>query len=107
MPRPERGIEHLRDNGELLPHVIFSIGGGLTDRIVDAYTHRDSAEALDWRGVLEFLEAHFDRGERDIDEVLATSFLDGLPGPTQPGHGLVDELPERLRARFTLIRPFG
>jgi hypothetical protein len=38
--------EHLRDNGELLPHAIFGIGEGFTDRIVDAY-QRHGADALD------------------------------------------------------------
>jgi hypothetical protein len=61
--------EHLRDNGELLPHVIFGIGEGFTDRIVDAYL-RAGVDTLDWRSVLEFLEAHFDRGDREIDKVL-------------------------------------
>ncbi|MFG2039100.1 hypothetical protein [Dactylosporangium sp. NPDC048998] len=99
--------EHLRDAGELLPHVIFGIGEGFTDRVVDAYMQRDPADALDWLAVLEFLEAHFDQGDRDVDELLVTSFLDALPGPTRPGHGLVDELPNRLHTRFNLIRPCG
>ena len=98
--------EHLRDNGELLPHVVFGIGEGFTDQIVDAY-RRHGANALDWRSALEFLEAHFDRGDREVDEVVVTNFLDSLPGPKQPGHALVEELPERLRGRFDLIRPLG
>ncbi|WP_238015929.1 hypothetical protein KZZ52_10435 [Dactylosporangium sp. AC04546] len=98
--------EHLRDNGELLPHVIFGIGEGFTDRIVEAYVNGES-DALDWRGALAFLDAHFDRGDRRIDEVLVTDFLDALPGPHHPGHGLVEELPHRLRTRFDLIRPSG
>ncbi|MFY1686733.1 DUF7674 family protein [Plantactinospora sp. WMMB782] len=99
--------EHLRDNGELLPHVFFGIGEGFTDRVVDAYTRDGAADTLDWRSVLTFLDAYFDRGDRAVDEVVVTSFLDALPWPEQPGYGLVDELPERLRARFHLIRPHG
>lgn len=98
--------EHLRDNGELLPHVIFGIGEGFTDRILDAY-QQHGADPLDWRRVLEFLEAYFDRGDREVDEVVVTNFLDLLPWPKQPGHALVEELPERLRRRFNLIRPLG
>jgi hypothetical protein len=45
--------EHRKDMGELLPHVIFGIGGGFTDRIVDAYT-REPADVLDWRSAIEF-----------------------------------------------------
>ncbi|MFI7548039.1 hypothetical protein, partial [Actinoplanes sp. NPDC049599] len=48
---------------------------------------------------------YFDRGDRDVDEVLVTSFLDMLPWPNQPGHGLADQLPDRLRTRFDLLRP--
>lgn len=95
--------DHVEDMGELLPHVIFGIGEGFTDRIVDAYLRDD--DPLDWRSVLEFFEEYFDRGDRGIDEVLVTSFLDMLPWPTQPGHGLVDHLPERLHTRFDLLRP--
>lgn len=68
---------------------------------MDAYKQH-GAEPLDWRSVLEFLEAHFDRGHREVDEVVVTNFLDSLPGPSHPGHALVGELPERLRKRFDL-----
>jgi hypothetical protein len=98
--------EHLQEMGELLPHVFFGIGEGLTDRVVDAYL-RDEIDALDWRGVLDFLDEHFDRGDRQVDEVLVTDFLLAMPGPNQAGHALIDELPERLRTRFMLVRPSG
>jgi hypothetical protein len=99
-------VEHLRDNGELLPHVIFGNGEGFTDRIVDAYK-RHGADPLDWRSVLEFLEAHFDQGHQEVDEVVVTNFLDSLPRPNEPGHAIIEELPGRLRKRFDLIRPVG
>jgi hypothetical protein len=102
--RPDYDV-HLEDMGELLPHVIFGIGAGFTDRIEDAYLGKD--DSLDWRSVLEFFDKYVDRGDRDIDEVLATSFLDILPGPDRSGHGLMDQLPERLRTRFDLLRPAG
>ncbi|GAA0708190.1 hypothetical protein GCM10010199_02930 [Dactylosporangium roseum] len=54
-----------------------------------------------------FLEAPFNLGDRDIDELLVTSFLDALPGPTRAGHGLANELLERLHTRFNLVRPCG
>ena len=98
--------EHLRDMGELLPHVFFGIGEGFTDRLVVAFL-RDDLDGLDWHSALEFLDANFDRGDRGIDEVLVTDFLLALPGPERPGHALVDELPERLRAQFDLVRPSG
>ncbi|MEV0569991.1 hypothetical protein [Dactylosporangium sp. NPDC050588] len=95
--------DHVEDMGELLPHVIFGIGEGFTDRIVNAYLQED--DTLGWRSVLDFFDEYFDRGDRDVDEVLVTSFLDMLPWPNQPGHGLVDQLPRRLRTRFNLLRP--
>ncbi|GLY02948.1 MULTISPECIES: hypothetical protein [Actinoplanes] len=95
--------DHVEDMGELLPHVIFGVGEGFTDRIVDAYLGDD--DPLDWRSVLMFFEEHFDRGDRGIDEVLVTSFLDRLPWSNQPGYDLVDQLPEQLRTRFDLLRP--
>jgi hypothetical protein len=95
--------DHLEYMGELLPHVIFGIGEGFTDRIVGAYLRKD--DSVNWESMLEFFDEYFDRGDRDVDEVLVTSFLDMLPWPSQPGHGLVDQLPERLRTRFDLLRP--
>jgi hypothetical protein len=98
--------EHLRYNGELLPHIVFGIGGGFTDQIVDAY-QQQGASPLDWRRVLEFLEAHFDQGDREVDAVVETDFLEVLPWPKQSGYALVEELPERLRRGFNRIRPLG
>jgi hypothetical protein len=98
--------DHLENMGELLPHVIFGIGEGFTDRIVDAYL-QGQADALDWRSALEFLEEHFAQGDREVDEVVVTDFLLKLPWRTQPGYALIDQLPERLRARFHLVRPAG
>lgn len=96
--------DHLEAMGELLPHVIFGIGEGFTDRIVEAYLREEGGD-LDWRGVLDFLDDCFDRGDRGVDEVLVTDFLLRLPWRAQPGYGLIDQLPERLRARFDLVRP--
>ncbi|MEN3611365.1 hypothetical protein AAH979_17620 [Plantactinospora sp. ZYX-F-223] len=99
--------EHLQDYGELLPHVVFGIGEGFTDRVVEAYMRDGADDALDWRSVLEFLDSYFDRGDREVDEVVVTDFLDALPGPKQRGYGLVEELPERLHLRFEQVRPYG
>lgn len=86
--------------------MIFGIGGGFTDRLVAAYLNGE-ADALDWRGALDFLDTYFDRGDRCIDAVVVTDFLGALPGLRHPGHGFVEELPHRLRTRFDLIRPLG
>lgn len=98
--------EHVSDNGEVLPYVIFGIGNGITDRVVDAYL-RDGSDELDWRAVLRFLDAQIGRGDRDVDDVIGTDFLWGLPGPTRPGYGIVEELPENLRKMFDGVRPHG
>ena len=90
----------------MLPHVIFGIGEGITDRVVDAYV-RDGSDELDWRAALRFLDAQLDRGDRDVDVVIGTDFLWALPGPTQSGYGIVAELPENLRKMFDQIRPHG
>ncbi|MET8150857.1 hypothetical protein ACIBSW_18995 [Actinoplanes sp. NPDC049668] len=93
-------------NWGLSPHVWFGVGEGFTDRIVEAYL-RDGEDDLDWRGVLDYFDERFDRGDREVDEVLLGEFLYRLPWPGQPGYGLTGRLPERLRARFDLMRPLG
>ncbi|MFF7179477.1 hypothetical protein [Streptomyces sp. NPDC008121] len=60
-----------------------------------------------WRRTLDFLEEQSGRGVLGIDEVIVTSFLNDLPYPHEPGHGIVRELGPVLAARFGRIRPGG
>ena len=47
--------EHMADNGELLPYVLFYT---FTTQIIDALV-ADDPRRLDWRGALEFLDERF------------------------------------------------
>ncbi|WP_027342833.1 DUF7674 family protein [Hamadaea tsunoensis] len=96
----------VENNGEVLAHVIFGIGGGITDEVVSAYIE-DSPEGLDWRRFLAFLDKHVGQGDKEVNVVIGTSFLWRLPWPTEPGYGLVDELPPRLHEMWSRIRPSG
>jgi hypothetical protein len=98
--------EHIADMGEVLPHVFFGIGGGITDQVVGSYLRRDP-DGLDWRAVLAFLDARLGRGEKEVDAVIGTDFLLSLPGPGHLGYGLIRELPPRLRLMFDGLRPQG
>jgi hypothetical protein len=79
--------EHIKENfGEVLPHVFFgdvtrylvslllaiSGGGDLTQR-------RELCQTLDR------LEEGYSRGDEELQELIAVSFLENLPRPGEPG----------------------
>jgi hypothetical protein len=95
--------EHVADNDEVLPHVIFGIGDGITDRVIAAYVARDP-EGLDWRGILDHLDEQLGLDNKEITDVICTDFLYGLPWSGQPGHTITEELPPRLRSMYGWIQ---
>ena len=58
--------EHVAENGELLPHVLF---GDVTPWII---AHAPATH------VLAILERHMTTGDDDVTNVIALSFLEGL-----------------------------
>jgi hypothetical protein len=92
---------HLFNEGTILPHVFF---WDLTQEVVQVFILGDDA-TLDWRGVLDYLEEQVKSGNKDIFEVIVTSFLWYMPYPGKPGHGLVQELGPELSRRLLEQRP--
>lgn len=98
---------HVFNQGGVLPHVFF---WDVTQETVQAYLALDAdadAPGPDWRRTLRFLEEQCARGVAGIDEVVVTSFLEYLPFPGKPGHGIVGELGPVMAAKFAGVRPAG
>ena len=94
---------HVFNQDGVLPHVFF---WDVYNETMRSYLGEDP-EAPDWRRTLAFLEEQSERGVREIDEVIVTSFLDYLPHPGEPGHGIVEHLGPVMRASLAEIRPSG
>ncbi|MCA2217640.1 DUF7674 family protein [Jidongwangia harbinensis] len=95
--------EHLAENGgAVLPHVLF---WDLTQAVVDAFLRPEAP--LDWRTFLDVLDRAYDGGDAYLRGIVEVSFLENLPFPAEPGHGIVDSLPPGLRTIFDRVRPAG
>jgi len=83
-------LEHLADNDELLPHVLF---GDVTRWLV--------ARGPD-TAVLAVLERHMDTGDDEVQNVLVVSFLENLIG--EPGWKAIRRaLGPRLRSQLEMM----
>lgn len=94
---------HLFNQDGVLSHVFF---WDVVQETVRSYLG-DDPDGPDWHRTLAFLEEQSALGVREIDEVIVTSFLDDLPYPGQPGHGIVRHLGPVMAASFARIRPSG
>ncbi|MFB7276629.1 hypothetical protein ACFCZV_05935 [Streptomyces hydrogenans] len=93
---------HVFRQGGVLPHVFF---WDVVQGTVRSYLTEEAEP--DWRRTLDFLEERSSRGDTAVDEVIVTSFLGDLPSPTEPGHGIVQQLGPVMAAKFVRIRPGG
>ncbi|MFC3575994.1 hypothetical protein ACFOZ0_22440 [Streptomyces yaanensis] len=91
------------EGGMVLSHVFF---WDVTQATVDSFLDAQPG-APDWRSTLQFLEEQGRREVPEINEVIVTSFLNNLPFPGQPGHGIVEQLGPALAEKFAKIRPSG
>ncbi|MEU8953529.1 hypothetical protein AB0C93_04410 [Streptomyces sp. NPDC048518] len=92
---------HVFNEDGVLPHVFF---WDVVEETVASFLGRGET---DWRDTLRFLEDELRLDAPQVNEVVVTSFLLGLPWPDQPGYGLVDHLGRAMKARFAAIRPSG
>jgi hypothetical protein len=97
---------HVFNNaGETLPYVFVSME--LMDAVVGAFTGEEEYRELDWAAVLDYLDKQLAEADREVREVIVTSFVLDLPFPGQPGYGLVDHLGPHLAQSFAANRPAG
>ncbi|MFI9486383.1 hypothetical protein ACIG47_08315 [Promicromonospora sp. NPDC052451] len=109
-PSLAKNIDFYYDDPEtFLAHVYFGVD--VTPKVVQAYvadvTGERTADQLDWRAVLAFLEEKLHAGDPEVRTVIGTSFLFQLPTPGQAGYAIVDELHGELAALFKAARPNG
>ncbi|WP_423464042.1 hypothetical protein ACO229_05350 [Promicromonospora sp. MS192] len=109
-PSLGKNIDFYYDDPEtFLAHVYFGVD--VTPKVVQAYvadvTGERTADQLDWRAVLAFLEEKLHAGDPEVRTVIGTSFLFQLPTPGQAGYAIVDELHGELAALFKAARPNG
>jgi hypothetical protein len=84
--------EHTEQFDEVLPTVLLA---DLARRYVAAATDLDDGRAA--QQVVVTLDRLFRRGDDTMRAVIATGFLEGLPRRDEPGHGVLADLPRRLR----------
>jgi hypothetical protein len=89
--------EHLRDNGgELLPHVLMAD----YERWAEGAIGRADAELGD---LLDFLEAAYQTGDPELEELISVSFLEHLPRAREPGSELRELLGPTLKRQLRVI----
>jgi hypothetical protein len=93
---------HVFDQDGVLPHLFF---WDVTQETVASYL--GDPELPDWRGTLQFLEEQIEVNVPEVDVVIGTSFLDCLPYPEEPGHGIIEHLGPLMAEKFARIRPKG
>jgi hypothetical protein len=91
--------EHVADNGEVLPHVLF---WDFTRHIVESYI--SGKEPADWIPALDFLEGAFGVVDDYSRGVISASFLESLPYAGEPGAGIAGHLGPTLRSRLAELR---
>ncbi|TCC58669.1 hypothetical protein E0H73_25460 [Kribbella pittospori] len=84
---------HVEKYGSALPHTFMD---DVTDEAVRLF-RAGQVEAI--LPLLDFLESEFGADEY-IDNVIALSFVDSLPGPGEPGADIETSLPPKLRGEL-------
>ena len=85
--------EHVDDNSEVLPHMLF---GDIVRQMVPM--HPEDAERIS--EVLAFLDAAYGAGDPDVQNLLEASFLENLPCAGEAGAGIRDLLGPNLRNKL-------
>jgi hypothetical protein len=94
--------EHVTDNfGEILPHVFFA---DVTRYVVSLFLQpRDMlAPRRELQEILSFLEATFSKGDNELCELIAVSFLENLPQLGEPGSDIRQMLGPELKRQLYL-----
>jgi len=96
--------EHVKDNDEILPHVFF---GDLTRFTLSLLSTAIGGGGLpprrELRGILDYLEETYSKGDAELQELIAASFLENLPGPREDGSQIRGMLGPNLRKQLQVI----
>jgi hypothetical protein len=90
----ERLADHIaRHHGRPQPHAFMG------EIVFDAIRLASSGKSAAVKPLTDFLESEFGR-DKDVDNVIAVSFIEMLPNPGEPGAEIVDLLGPKLRAEY-------
>lgn len=90
--------EHLNDQeGEVLAHLFMADVERWLEREV---MNRRSQSSTEVAGVLTFLEDTFGKGDPEVNELIAASFLEHLPRPGELGSEIRDMVGPYLRQQL-------
>jgi hypothetical protein len=95
--------EHLDTYAELLPHVFM---GDFTRWIVDRLRHAGASDPT-LRHILDFVEATFKEGGEHEQELIAVSFLENLPRPSEEGADFLELIGPALQQELIRLRMSG
>ncbi|GAA3247038.1 hypothetical protein ACFO1B_50980 [Dactylosporangium siamense] len=94
---------HIENEGQLLSYMFFMLD--VAPATIASYLGDE--DEPDWRLTLAFLEDRLALEHVEDGFLVNTAFLPYLPGPQQPGYGIVAELGPLLKERFAVVRPAG
>jgi hypothetical protein len=96
--------DHLEDNGEVLPHLFF---GDLTRYVVSLHLAAASlgehGAPQELRDILDFLEAAYESGDEELQELISVSFLEHIPRPGEAGSDVRGMVGPALSAQLRVI----
>jgi hypothetical protein len=91
--------EQVRDNDEILPHVVMADIARFLGRLV-ADQHDNPAVLGEIDGIVRTLDAQLQAGADSVKNVIAVSFLEQLPSTGEPGTEIRELLTPALRKVF-------
>jgi hypothetical protein len=94
--------EHVGDNREILPHLFF---GDVTRYALSLVRVSRPDQAPELHLLLDFLEESFSSGDRELQELIAVSFLENLQGTGDKGAHIIAMLGPNLTKQWRLISP--
>ncbi|WP_237742795.1 DUF7674 family protein [Actinopolymorpha alba] len=86
--------EHVEFYDELLPHLFL---GEVSSKLVEWFQSGDPDELAQVRASVVALEAAYG-SNYEVDELIGASFVENMPGPGEPGDGIVQHFGPKLRA---------
>ncbi|MBO0826667.1 MAG: hypothetical protein J2P24_02685 [Streptosporangiales bacterium] len=96
--------EHIADYDVSLPHLFFA---DVTRWTVADYEANGDRTSGGWRDVVAFLEEEYEHSDDEAQAVIEQSFIENLPYPDEPGHGIEQHLGPQLAAIYRDQRPSG
>lgn len=93
-------LEHVQDNGEVLPHVFM---GDVSRWIENKFSLEGASTSL--LSILSYMESEFRRGDSKIQELIHVSLLENIYDLQVRGVQIADYFGDGLKHQVKLISP--